>query len=203
MPERRLRALIFDLDGTLVDSRLDFAAMRQEIGAPHGIGLLEYIDTLSSIDERQSAMAVIHRHENAGALAATWMPGAEVALAKLHRRQTPIAIVTRNSREAARRTMERLGIPPIPLMAREDAPPKPHPGALLAIAGRWQIEPAHCAYIGDFRYDIEAARRAGMLPVLYVGTGEIPAEYHGTGDETLRILRDFSTMTDWLAQEGI
>lgn len=192
----QLKALIFDLDGTLVDSRLDFAAMRRELGAPAGIGLLEYVETLASEEAQQSAMAVIHKHEVAGAMAATWIATAEEAIHSLHAQGTPIAIVTRNNRHAATLTMERLNMPPIPLKAREDAAPKPDPEALLAIAGEWRIHPKHCAYIGDFRYDIEAAERAGMLPVLYHPMGERPPVFDGAPG-ALRTLSDFRELTGW------
>jgi phosphoglycolate phosphatase-like HAD superfamily hydrolase len=96
-------------------------------------------------------------------------------------------------------TMERLGMPAMPLKAREDAAPKPDPEALLALASDWRIPPEHCAYVGDFRYDIEAAQRAGMLPVLYVGDGEVPTEY-GAG---VRVLRQFSSLTLWIESSAI
>ncbi len=195
MNRQPLHAVIFDLDGTLVDSRLDFAAMRREMSAPAGMGLLEYVETLASSAERESAMEIIHRHERAGAEAATWMPGAEQAVHSLHSSGMPIAIVTRNSRQAARLTMERLGMPSMPLKAREDAAPKPDPEALLALAAEWELPPARCAYIGDFRFDIEAAERAGMLPVLYVGNdGEVPVEHAGQ----VRVLRHFHRMHETL-----
>ncbi|CAN0604993.1 unnamed protein product, partial [Ectocarpus sp. 12 AP-2014] len=108
----------------------------------------------------------------------------------LHDRDTPIAIVTRNSRQAARLTMQRLGMPQVPLKAREDAAPKPDPEALLAVAAEWNLAPSQCAYIGDFRYDIEAAERAGMLPILYIGEAEIPVDH----DASVPLLRDFRTL---------
>jgi phosphoglycolate phosphatase-like HAD superfamily hydrolase len=147
--------------------------MRAELGAPEDVGLLEHVADLPSPKERDAAMAVIHRHEIAGALAASWMPGAEHAVNALHAAGTPIAIVTRNSQHAARLTMQRLAMPIMPLKAREDAAPKPNPEALLAIASAWKMPPCECAYVGDFRYDIEAALRAGMLPVVYAGLNEV------------------------------
>jgi HAD superfamily hydrolase (TIGR01549 family) len=191
--DRTLQAVIFDLDGTLVDSRLDFAAMRRELSAPAGLGLLEYIDSLADEQMRHEAMAVVHRHELAGAEAATWMPGAEEALRALCEAGVPAAIVTRNSRRAAERTMQRLAMPRVPLKAREDAAPKPDPAALLAIARAWRMPAARCAYVGDFRYDIEAAQRAGMLPVLYVGEGVVPAEHA----DAVEVLRHFREVMRW------
>ena len=142
--------------------------MRRETGCPEGEGLLEYVDSLASLDEQEAALAVIHRHELAGAEQATWMPGAEALLARLCARGIPMAILTRNSREVSRLTLERLDCPIDFLVCREDAPPKPDPSGLLMIASRWDIQAGELAYIGDFRFDIEAANRAGMRSVLYL-----------------------------------
>lgn len=187
------RAVIFDLDGTLVDSRLDFSAMRAELQAPEGVGLLEYIDGLPTADARSAALAVVHRHEMAGAAEATWIPGAKQALHTLHQAGLRTGIVTRNSREAARLTMERLGMPAIPLKAREDAAPKPDPAALLLLAAAWALPPEHCAYVGDFHFDIEAAERAGMTPVLYAPGGKAAPEDAARS----RLLTDFEHLVAW------
>lgn len=168
--------------------------MRRELDAPPGVGLLEYVAGLPTQEEQTRASAVIHRHEMQGARTATWMPGAEETLRALHRRGVPTAIVTRNSRDAARLTMDRLEMPPVPLKAREDAAPKPDPEALLALAAVWGLEPATCAYVGDFCYDTEAAERAGMLPVLYVPPGRARPE----GSESAELLRDFAALLAWI-----
>lgn len=187
------RAVIFDLDGTLADSRLDFAAIRREADVPDGIGLLEHIDGLECPDARHRVAAIVDRHEMAGAEAATWIHGAEQVLHGLHHRGLPIAIVTRNSRAAAMRTMQRLLMPQMPLKAREDAPPKPDPSALLALAKDWELPPAEIAFVGDFHYDIEAAQRAGMIPMLF--TAGVQPDTPAVGYLLLPV---FERLLDWI-----
>ncbi len=166
----RLSGVIFDMDGTLVDSRLDFAAMRRETGCPAGMGLLEYQAGLADPVDQARTADIIHRHEMAGAAAASWMPGAREVLATLQTWSVPTGIVTRNSREATALTLGRLGAPSLEIIAREDAAPKPDPEGLLLLAERWCISPDALVYIGDFRFDLEAAERAGMASGLYLQT---------------------------------
>ena len=163
-----LNGIIFDLDGTLVDSQLDFAGMRQETGCPPQRGLLEHIDTLGDKTARQHAEAVIHRHEMAGARTATWMPGAYNLLTKLSASAMPVGIVTRNSRSAARLALDALRAPSLDLITREDAAPKPDPEGLLQLANRWSLDAKVLAYVGDFRFDLEAARSANMTSILFL-----------------------------------
>jgi HAD superfamily hydrolase (TIGR01509 family) len=188
-----LRGIVFDLDGTLVDSALDFPAMRRETGCPEGTGLLEFVDSLNCETQRAEAEAVIHRHEIAGAERATWMPGADRLLHSIAASGLPVGIVTRNSREAAGMTLEALGAPAVPLVAREDARPKPDPDGLLQLAERWQLAPSALAYVGDFRFDIEAANRAGMTSVLYLQ--ENNRDYAGDAD---LVFSHFDELATWL-----
>ena len=166
LQQRWLEGVIFDLDGTLVDSRLDFAAIRHELDCPPGEGVLEFIDALPET-QRPEAHQVVLRHERAGAERAVWMPGAEACLARLAEAGIPVGILTRNAREIAQLTLHRLGARIGTLLAREDAPPKPSPDGLLHIARDWGQSPQQLAYVGDFRFDLEAARHAGMAGVYY------------------------------------
>mmetsp|Transcript_16814 Transcript_16814/g.43703 ORF Transcript_16814/g.43703 Transcript_16814/m.43703 type:complete len:90 (+) Transcript_16814:1-270(+) len=74
----------------------------------------------------------------------------------------PIAIVTRNCREATAIKIVNNRIPIEFVLTREDAPAKPDPTALLHIAQHWQLQPKDCLYVGDFIYDQLAAENAGM-----------------------------------------
>lgn len=66
--------IIFDMDGTLVDSGLDFAAMRREMGLPDGVPLLETLENLNAAESAR-CRAILHRHEEAGAERASVLPG--------------------------------------------------------------------------------------------------------------------------------
>lgn len=129
-----IQGLIFDLDGTLVDSRLDFTAIRRELACPDGVGVLEYIASLPE-QARQAAEQIVLEHERRGAERAEWMPGARDCLQYCERRNLPTAILTRNAREVADLTLSRLGIRVDMLLAREDCPPKPAPDGLLRPVG--------------------------------------------------------------------
>ncbi len=168
------RGIVFDLDGTLADSRLDFAAMRTETGCPEGTGLLEFLEHLDSDAERARAHSVIHKYEMQGAERATWIDGAESLCSLLVKRSMPFGLFTRNSREAALLMMESLGIPTPVLVAREDAAAKPDPEGLLHIAGHFELDTAEMLCVGDFRYDLEAAANAGMPSCLFDPTGDSP-----------------------------
>ena len=161
-----VRGVIFDLDGTLVDSRLDFVALRQRLGFPDGPGVLEHLATLDD-SAAAAAAAEIEAFEMAGAAGAIWMPGARELLAELRALGLPTAILTRNMRAATQLTLDNLGIDVDRVLTREDCPPKPDPEGLLHIARDWTLPASEIVYIGDFRFDLEAAHNAGMIACLY------------------------------------
>ena len=66
--------LMFDLDGTLVESHLDFAAIRRDTGFPEGVGLLEHLETLEDAAAICRAEDIIHRHELSGQPNKLYMP---------------------------------------------------------------------------------------------------------------------------------
>jgi HAD superfamily hydrolase (TIGR01509 family) len=166
MSLRSILGVIFDLDGTLVDSRLDFDAMRHEIGLPRGTPVIEGVLALPQ-GESAAAWEIVKRHERIGAETATVMPGVRELLEELRRREIRVAIVTRNGRSFARETLRRLQLTIDQVMTRDDAAPKPSPEALVTILDAWQLPAARAAMVGDFRFDLEAGRAAGTRTVLY------------------------------------
>lgn len=185
MQKHSVNGFIFDLDGTLVRSRLNFAWLRQQLDCPGDQDLLTYVDNLNS-HEKAHAQKVIENHEWEDAQQAPLLAGALTLLQQLPQERT--AIVTRNCRAAAREKLRHNDIKVDQLLTREDAIPKPAPDALLQVAERWQLHPESCIYIGDYRYDVEAANRAGMVSCLLVEEDEELPEYHHQADIVIRRL---------------
>lgn len=167
------------MDGTLVDSGLDFHAMRDEMGLRPGIPILEQLRELPQ-DERAAHERILHRHEMAGAERSTLIEGADRLLAALSRQGRPMAIVTRNSRETTAHTLKRLGIESYfdIVICREDGPPKPDPWAIQEICRRWAFSLDEVVMVGDYDLDIQSAHHAGCASVLFT-EGKDPATAAG------------------------
>lgn len=161
------QGIIFDLDGTLVDSRLDFSLLCQRLGWPAGTPILEHLATLTDKTEIAIAQQIIEQFELEGAARASWMPGAAELLQQLQRQNIPTAILTRNIKSATALCMNNLQISVDLVLTREDCAPKPDPAGLLHIAKHWQLECKQLLFVGDYLFDLQTAARAGMPSCLY------------------------------------
>ena len=156
-----VKGVIFDLDGTLVESFLDFKQIRHEIGCPADQDILDYLDSLPKAQKIQ-AHEVILGHEIRDAKRAKILPNGVSMINQVKLANLPMAIVTRNCRLATQTKLANNHIDISLVFTREDAPAKPNPAALLQIAELWTICPSDILYVGDYIYDQQAAENAGM-----------------------------------------
>jgi len=170
------KAVIFDLDGTLVSSSLDFLALCRETGCTPGNDILAYTRDLPP-PERTRVEQIIHEHEMRDAESAQVIEGVHHTLDALRQACIDTAIITRNSAKATRLKLARAGLAVEHVITRENAPPKPAPDALLMIASHWQYDPRDCVYVGDFRYDLEAAHNANMHAAWFSNGGMTEPDY--------------------------
>jgi HAD superfamily hydrolase (TIGR01509 family) len=163
----KIRGVIFDLDGTLVDSGLDFPLMRHEMGLPVGMPILEGLAEIGPGERLNECLRILDRHEQEAAERATLMPGAGQLLAMLTARGIHQGILTRNSRMCSSRMLTRLGLVIPCVLTREDGPPKPDPAGLLKICSIWNAHVTEVIFMGDYLYDIDCGRNAGMRTILF------------------------------------
>ena len=182
-----VRAVLFDLDGTLADSAPDLAAaanaMREARGlgplplaalrplASHGArGLLRAALAKTPGDADYEALSdeFLVRYEQALAVHTRLFPGVAALLAALETRGLAWGIVTNKAMRFTAPLVEtlRLAIRAAVIVAGDTtAHSKPHPAPLLHAATRMRLAAGDCVYVGDDLRDIEAGRAAGMRTI--------------------------------------
>src|SRR5260370_34428087 len=196
-------ALLFDLDGTLVDSVYQHVLswsdaleseglhpsiwrIHRRLGMSGGLFLTALDRELgTSLTDAQAerlraaqAPALLGRLDQIRPL-----PGASELLAALSSLHVRWAIATSGASITARPTLALLGIPEgVPVVTRDQvAYAKPNPDLFLAAAERLDVPPGDCFVVGDSIWDLLAAQRAGALGVglLSGGYGEEELERAG------------------------
>jgi HAD superfamily hydrolase (TIGR01509 family) len=216
-------ALLFDLDGTLVDSvyqhvfawrealheeNLDLSVWRihRRIGMSGGLFLKSLERELgTTLTEGQAerlrqshARSLLKRLDQIRPL-----PGARELLGALSSMRVPWAIATSGSEITARPTLELLGIPAgTPIITRDQvAYAKPNPDLFLAAAQRLGVPPADCFVVGDSIWDLLAAQRAGALGVGVLSGGYGREELEQAG--AYRVYEDPADLLAHLDELGI
>jgi HAD superfamily hydrolase (TIGR01509 family) len=167
----RLNAVFFDFDGTLTQAgALDFSVIKQKLGCPQELPVLEYIEGISDPVQREKAFAALNEFESEGAANSAPNPGAEDLLAHIRSKGLPIALITRNSLEsvkAALKNFQHTDLSDFDIIITRDVPvlPKPSAEGVLLAARKLGIEPDTILMVGDYLFDIQAGRCAGAVTV--------------------------------------
>ena len=162
----RIKAIIFDLDGTITQPFFDFDAIRLEMGYPQDAGpILELMEKMTQ-QQRDDAERILHAYEEKAVAESTLNPGAKETLEELRRRKIPIGILTRNKKDNAFAVAKKHGLKFDAVVGREDGPVKPDAFGVLHLCERFGIKPQESLVVGDYLFDLLCARSAGAIPVL-------------------------------------
>lgn len=210
-----VRLLVFDLDGTLVDSSRDLAAAvnamlaaLQPLAAPIALADVRAFvgDGARSLVARSLAARGLGVAPEAGLslfldayrerlLDTTRLyPGAEAALAALGAGRT-LAVLSNKPGGMSRQILSGLGV--LGSFARvyggDEVPRKPDPGGLLRLIGELGADPGATLMVGDSANDVKAARAAGVAAIgarYGYGSPTLPAERPDALIDSLRELRE-------------
>jgi len=216
-------ALIFDLDGTLVDTvyahvlawqralaeagmPIDGWRIHRRIGMSGGLFARAVAREVGRPLDAAEAEAVQQRH---GQLYRELLPerrplpGAVDLLAELRASGIVHGIATSGRRPEIDASLAALGIgPETVVVERGDVPrAKPEPDLFIECARRLRTEPAECYVIGDAVWDLLAARRARMLAVGLLSGGYGEDELMSAG--AFRVYRDTEELRDSLDELGV
>lgn len=160
-----IRAVIFDLDGTITQPYFDFDAIREEIGIDRNGGpILEAMESMTAA-ERQRTEQILHYHEQKAVVASKLNPGAQETLDALRQRGLHVGVLTRNKKDNAQAVAARHDLKFDAIVGREDGPVKPDAFGVLHLCRQFDVKPAETLVVGDFLFDLLCAREAGAVPV--------------------------------------
>lgn len=190
----RVRALCFDVDGTLSDTD-DLYAQRVSRYLPRfifpdpdhtahrmvmwvespGNALLTLADTLAIDDEMIAVIDWMHRHRKKPWKKFLLVPGVNEMLARLYRRY-PLAVVSARDERGTMAFLDHFDLAKyfdVIVSALSAKHTKPYPDPVLLAAQKMLVSPEHCLMIGDTTIDIRAGRSAGAQTVgVLCGFGE-------------------------------
>lgn len=164
--DMRIKAVIFDLDGTITQPFFNFDAMRGEMGYPSDAGpILELMKKMTQ-QQRDKAERILLAHEEKAVAESILNPGAKETLTELHRRGILIGILTRNKRDNAVAVAKKHGLKFDAVVGREEGPVKPDAFGVLNLCGQFEIMPQESLVVGDYLFDLLCARAADAIAVL-------------------------------------
>lgn len=216
-------ALVFDLDGTLVDSvyqhvlawsealqevgiELSVWKIHRRIGMSGGLftqGLLREMEQpmdQSLFERLQHLHAEYYRQKSQQVVP---LPGARELLARLTELEIPWAIATSGRMKSAGPTIETLEVPNnIPVVTRDRVPhAKPNPDLFLEAVRQLGVETIDTIVVGDSVWDLLAARRARTLGVGLLSGGYGQEELERAG--AYRVYEDPAELLNHLDELGV
>lgn len=182
------KAVLFDLDGTLLDTAADFADVLQQMTQQAARPSIEFTaihKTVSNgaralvelafeiqpdhpeFEERLSTLLALYA-QRIVTTKATLYPGMDALLLQLEKAGTPWGIVTNKPERYSRALLESLGLSTrcSSLICPDHvSQSKPHPEPLFLACKQLNIDPQDAIYVGDHPRDIDAGRAAGMYTI--------------------------------------
>jgi phosphoglycolate phosphatase len=192
-----MRAVTFDLDGTLIDStepivtsfQHTFRAIgetppsRDVITGSIGYTLHEQFSRLTLHDANDCVRIYREHYQTIMCDQTFLLPGAQRTLERLRDAGIRLGFATSKKREYSEQILEHLGVLEFftcRLGPDDVTHPKPHPEAVLRSLEELGVQPHEMFFVGDTRFDVHAAQAAGVR-CLAVATG------YASRDELVRL----------------
>jgi HAD superfamily hydrolase (TIGR01549 family) len=161
-----VRAIIFDLDGTITEPFFDFDAIRAEMGLAKDSGpILESMVKMTP-NQRKAAQKILDYHERLAVEKSQVNPLVLKTLNKLRKNGIKIGILTRNTKDNVYAVAKKHGLFFDAAVGREDGPVKPDAFGVIELCNTFGVLPSQTLVVGDYLFDLLCAKAAGAVAVL-------------------------------------
>ena len=183
------QGVIFDLDGTVVETSYDWQQIREEIGAGE-TSILTYLETLEE-PERSRKRTILERHEAAQTETAVLQEGILDFLGALRAKDVATALVTNNSRQNTEYLLNKFELTFDYVLTRESGLWKPSGTPFLEVMRRLGLKPDDCCLVGDTRFDVLAGLDAGIAAIFLLSNE--PERY---ADFPVKVFADMKSLSN-------
>jgi HAD superfamily hydrolase (TIGR01549 family) len=159
----RIKGVIFDMDGTVVDVSYDWKKIKQELET-EGKPILHYLSRLKE-PEKTRKWKILEKYENKATQKAILKEGIKEFLFFLSQKGIKKALVTNNSRQNVDYLMEKFKLQFDCIISRESGLWKPSGAPFKAVLKELKLRREESCVVGDSHFDIQAAKEAGISRV--------------------------------------
>lgn len=161
----KLKGVIIDLDGTIVDVPYDWDQIKAEL-VTQETPILSYLNDLEE-PEKSEKWKVLERYENEATLKAELKRGMREFLDLLTEKNIKKAVVTNNSKKNTSYLLKKFDLKFDCVISRESGLWKPSGAPFLAVMKKMGLKREECFVVGDSHFDIKAANEAG-IPTIFI-----------------------------------
>ena len=166
---------VFDTDGSLTIAQLDSDAIRDELGLPKDLPILESLNALPRAESKRLHQR-LNEIELEIAAESKAAEGAELLLENLLSKGVNVGILTRNNKINIDITLKAAGLDAFfesdNLLSRDCSIPKPAPDGILRLLNQWNAVANDAVMVGDHLHDLLSGKAAGTKTLYIDPQGE-------------------------------
>lgn len=192
-----IKAVLFDFDGTLTKpGALNFPRLKKTIGCPADVPVLEFIEDLPTLSQRNDALKELECFEKEAAVNSKPNIGAQKLIHFLRSKSIGIGVITRNTLSSVERALQNfndIDISHFDVIISRETPVrlKPSGDGIILAANTLNVDVKQILMVGDFVFDIQAGQTAGCMTAFLdygtlSGTTKVESDFTVSGLEEIK-----------------